>query len=86
MLWQVFSVYDSKARAFLTPFFLPTVEVAVRAVTEAVSDPSHQFAKHSADYTLYRVGQFDDARGELEPQQPGENLGVVASFLSPEVK
>jgi len=64
----IFSVYDLKAKAYLPPFFLPKEEMAVRVFTDCVNDPTHQFSKHPNDYTLFKLGDFNDDTGELFPE------------------
>jgi len=63
MKFKIFSVYDDKAKAYLPPFFLPEVGMAVRAFKDCVNDPGHNFGKHPADYTLFQCGAFDDRTG-----------------------
>lgn len=83
MMWPVYSVFDSKVRAFLTPFFTHTDESAIRALSDVVEGSEgerHQFARHPEDFSLYRIGAFDDAAGVLEPLEVSVNLGVLATF------
>lgn len=61
----VFSVYDSKAEAFLQPFFTDASGVAVRMFQSAVADGNHDFNKYAEDFTLYEIGGFDEASGQL---------------------
>ena len=72
MILQVFTVYDAKAELFLTPFFMRTKGEALRAIGDAVNDPSHQFHRHAVDYSLYHLGEFEEKSGSLlmhvEPQ------------------
>jgi len=56
---KIFSIYDSKAAAYLTPFFLPRTEMAIRAFVGCLKESDHQFAKHPEDFTLFQVGSFD---------------------------
>lgn len=60
-----FSVYDSKANAFLPPFFFPTKAMATRVFADCCNDKEHQFGRHPADYTLFHLGHFDTDSGEL---------------------
>lgn len=62
---RVFSVFDSAANAYLTPFFLDTVPLALRAFTAACNDEGHQFHMHAGDYTLFEIGAWDQHSGEL---------------------
>lgn len=65
MLKKVFSIFDEKAEAYLNPFYLDTTGLAIRAITDCVNDPNHQFARHPADYTLFQLGEWDDTTGHF---------------------
>ena len=60
MVKKIFTVYDEKSEAYLQPFFLDTGQ-AIRAITDCLSDPNHNFSRHTADYTLFLIGEFDDS-------------------------
>jgi len=70
MQTRVFSVYDSAAKCYSHPFYIPREEQAVRAFSDAVNSPNHEFGKYPADYTLFHLGDFDDADGTYTPLQP----------------
>lgn len=72
MITNMFSVLDSAVKAFLPPFFCRTKGEAIRSFSEAANNKEHQFYRHSADYTLYYLGDFDDASG------------IVTSTMGPE--
>lgn len=71
------SVFDKKVEAFLQPFFCRTIGEAVRSFTEAVNDPGKQFGRYAGDYSLYRLGEFDDNSGKFDS---GEPVHVVSAF------
>ena len=71
----IYSIYDSKAGAFLRPFFEQTDATAVRAVSGVFNDPEHPFSQHGADYTLFCVGEFDEFKGQVKPIEAMSNLG-----------
>lgn len=79
---KVFSVYDSKAEAYLPPFMMPTKGMALRAMEECASSPDHQFCKHAADYTLFELGEFDDSKGTYSQSTNHVNLGCLIEFKS----
>lgn len=79
MLLLVFSVFDSKAEAYLRPFFAETKGLAIRSFRDAANDASSDMCKHAEDYTLYRVGFFSQSSGVLEPCNP-ESLGNALTF------
>lgn len=77
---KIFTVYDNAVKAYLPPMFLRTRGEAIRAVTEALRDPNHQFAKHSPDYVLFELGEFDDTTGLCDLHSAPESLGVLTEF------
>lgn len=62
---KLFCVYDVKANAFMLPQPYHTAGVAERAFTQAVNTPDTAFNMAPGDYTLFEVGEFDDAVGLL---------------------
>lgn len=78
---KIFSVFDVKAGAYMTPFFSTTAGMAMRSFQDAVSDQSHQFHKHAADYTLFQIGEYDDEKGSLKSTEH-VNLGSALEVLA----
>ena len=70
MKLSIFSVFDSKASAFLPPFFLHNDAMAIRVFSDCVNADTHAFGKHPADYTLFRIGSFSDENGTLTAENP----------------
>lgn len=66
MMLLAFAVFDSKAGAWLRPFFAPSAGLAARALGEAVNDPAHEFSKYVEDFTLWQCGTFDETSGKLD--------------------
>ncbi len=84
MNFRIFVVFDSKARAYLPPFFLPEAGQAVRSFKDAVNDPKHAFGQHPEDYTLFEIGTFDDREGKLLQLKASITHGVGVAFLAPD--
>jgi len=80
MLIQIFTVYDSKAEAYLQPFYMATKGQAVRAFTDMANDPNHSFYKHPEDYTLFHLGQYEDARASFHLQKTPAPIGKAIEF------
>jgi len=78
---QVFSIYDSKAEAYLPPMFLQSKGLALRAFSDAVNKTGHDLNKWAADYTLFHIAEYDDERGEIEMLPNRQNLGSGNEFL-----
>lgn len=83
MKHNVFCIYDSKAQAFLTPFFLPTVGMAVRVFSDCVNSDDHQFGKHPEDYTLFHLGTWDDATCVFDRLDSKKALNNGVEVLAP---
>lgn len=60
---KVFSVYDSKAEAYLAPMFFQARGVAIRMFGAASADEKHDFHRFASDYTLFELGDFDERSG-----------------------
>lgn len=82
MIHKIFSVYDTKAKAYLAPFFMHQEGMAARVFTNMVNDPnkSHQFSMNPEDYTLFVVGQWDDETCIFETRVP-ETLGNGLEYI-----
>lgn len=78
MKFAMCSVFDSKAGAFLPPFFLPTDAMAVRTFADCCKDPSHAFNRNPDDYVLYHLGEFSDADGGLVASVPPVQLAMAS--------
>lgn len=81
MVVKVFSVYDSKAEAFLRPMFLQSKGLALRSFIEAIHDKGHDFSKYAGDFTLFEIGEFDDNKGEIVCYSVKVKLGCAIEFL-----
>lgn len=65
MIHQIFTFHDSKAQAYLPPFFLHQDGMALRTFSDLVAEKEHPFARHPEDYTLFKIGEFDDSTGKI---------------------
>lgn len=71
MIQKVFSVYDKGVEAFMAPFFTRSRGEALRSFLEACADPKIAFHKHPHDYSLFYLGEYDDAKGAFsQPVAP----------------
>lgn len=82
---KMFAIYDSKAEAYMQPFFAPTNAMAIRMFTDLVSDNSSQVSRHSADYTLFAIGEYDDATAQTDSFTSLVNLGTGLSYKAQEL-
>nr|UXQ87985.1 MAG: nonstructural protein [Microvirus sp.] len=78
MIKSIYSVYDEKTLAWLNPFNLVNDGEAIRGFSDAVNDPSSMFNKHPNDFHLYKLGTFDDSKGQIH--QDGINKHVISAM------
>lgn len=78
----IFMIYDSKAAAYLQPFFSQSQGTALRSFMDLANDPQHEFCKHAEDYTLFYMGTFDQAEGAFQLTVP-EPLGNALALQTP---
>ncbi len=80
---QMFVIYDSKANAYMQPWFLTTTPMAIRAFTDCIYDPKHNFGAHPEDYTLFSIGTFNDQDAKIHWKTP-VSLGNGIEFVKHE--
>lgn len=67
-----YAVFDRKAEMYSQPFLEIKDGTAIRAVQDIViNNKDHAFAKHPKDFSLHRLGEFD------------ENTGVITGLNKP---
>lgn len=77
---QVFSIFDSKAMAYLQPFFMPNAATASREFESACNDPNTAFFKHPGDYELFHIGEWDQYAGKLVSLDHQMSLGLATQY------
>ena len=81
MIQKVFTIYDSKLEAYMQPFFMQSKGQAIRAFTDSVNDSQSQFNKHPEDFTLFQIGEYDDATARIQNLSTPQSLGVALEYL-----
>lgn len=65
----IYTIYDNVAKIYMWPCFTePNDAVATRTVGKALEDKTHDLAKHPQDFTLVRMGTFDEVNGTFDQQ------------------
>lgn len=80
MKLKMFSVFDSKAEAFATPFFASTTGLAERSFQSLAMDPKSELFQHAADYCLFELGEFDQGQAHYVAHASPINLGTAIVF------
>lgn len=74
----ILSIYDSKAEAFMRPFFVPTVMVGLREFQKMSQEEESPINQFPLDYSLWKLGEFDEFSGEIKPTR--EQVGSAIEF------
>lgn len=82
MIIKIFSVYDSKAEAFLPPLFMQSVGVARRSFGAAINEVGSDFNKYPGDFTLFELGEFNDSTAEFVLHDAPISLGVGVTYTN----
>ena len=84
MIFGIYAIKDAKSS------FMPcTVDTndatAIRNFENAVRQPGSLLASHPNDFSLFRVGFYDDSSGSLDPVDPPRLVCDAAQCLPKEV-
>ena len=66
----MYGIYDSAVGAYKQPFFMQQDNAAIRAFTDLCMNAETDLARHPKDFTLFRLGIFDDNSGEMVGEVP----------------
>lgn len=81
MKHKVYTVYDSKAEVYMQPIYFRADGEATRAFKASIKSQGHQFANNPADYTLFRIAEYDDDKAQFMAYDAFVNLGNGAQFV-----
>lgn len=84
MIYGIYAIKDAK-----TTFMPANVDYndasAVRNFEHAVRQPDSLLRSHPADYSLWRVGQYDNEDGEITPEWPPVQVADASNVLKESV-
>ena len=70
-----YAVYDRKAEVYSQPFLEIKDGTAIRAVQDIViNNRDHAFAKHPSDFSLHKLGEFDEQTGVITGKNKPEKI------------
>jgi len=75
---KMFSIKDSKAESFNTPFFQATFGLAERAYTDAANDEKNSLSRHKEDFSLWYLGELNQNTGEFIPEYPPKLIAQLS--------
>ena len=70
MRLHIFAIYDSAAGAYMRPFFTRSDPEALREFGNLCNNADHPIGAHPEDYSLCRIGSWDDVSGHINGEKP----------------
>lgn len=67
MIRKAYMVFDSACGVYMGPLIFLTDGEAIRDFTNLARKPDTKVGSNPEHFTLYRVGEVDDAKGTLKP-------------------
>lgn len=67
MKMNMYSVYDETAKVYGQVFLQMSDDVAKRTLSFAVNTKEHNYGMFPEDFSLFKVGVFDDQDGTITP-------------------
>lgn len=67
MRHQLYSIFDSAVAAYMRPFTAMADGQAIRVFTDEARRAGSEINLHPQDYSLFKIGSFDDNAAELVP-------------------
>lgn len=83
MKLHVYSVFDKAVGAYLQPFYARSQGEALRSFSEAANNGTSNFAKYPLDFTLVRLGEFDDNSGVFLTNDPVRVVSAAEVMVEP---
>ena len=80
MFYKVFTVYDAKAECYMQPFTMRSRGEAVRAFEQSANDPQNNIGRFAEDFTLFEIGEYDDATGRMSQFDALVALGCAIEY------
>lgn len=81
MKLNVYTLFDTKARIFNTPFFAHTDGVARRMCADLAADLNTTVGRHPGDYVLYCLGTYDDTLGKFVLKEVRDHVVDIVSLV-----
>ena len=82
MKLNIYSIFDTASGLYSRPFFTQSDGEAVRSFNDIACDTEHPVGRHPEDYTLYRLGVFDDTKGHFHDESNQSLMTALETIAS----
>ncbi len=77
MKLNIYTIFDTASGLYMRPFYQQSDGAAVRSFKDIAIDADHEVGKHPEDYSLFRIGVYDDNNAVITV----ENRDCIATAL-----
>jgi len=70
MKLNAYATYDTAAAVYSKPFFAQSDGQVMREFQDICVNAEHPFGQHPEDYSLHRIGSYNDQTAKLESETP----------------
>ena len=81
---NLYSIFDKKSATFMQPFVELTDGTATRQCMDLLQNPNTPFSKFPEDFTLMRIGSWDELKGEPKGEVPPEFIVELSTIANKE--
>lgn len=67
---NIYALYDSQIKGYMVPFTMKADGQAKRAMIDALQNNNTDVGKHPEDFSLFRLGSFDEELGSIDVCEP----------------
>lgn len=78
MLLNVYTLYDVKSETYGLPYFAVNDAIAMRTCYDGCLMADSTVSRHPEDFTIYRLGYYDDSTGVITCSQRVHVVDVVS--------
>lgn len=64
----IYSIFDTASGIYMRPFTMASDGQVLRMFKDIACDADHDIGKHPEDYSVFRIGEYDDNTGEIKPE------------------
>lgn len=79
---KVVAIRDRMQDAYMQPWFVPTIGMAIRAFQDEINKPDNPLNAHPEDYDLYYIAEFDNNHGVFtDPPDGIQQIAIGKQLL-----
>lgn len=82
MKTNVYTLFDSAATAFTTPFFMHNDGLAIRAFQDNVNGQESNISLHPEQFTLMKIGTWDDKSATIQPLETPVTVAIGVELIN----